>query len=127
MEKNGKKIVIIDDEEMLLGPLVELFEAEGFEVGSAKDGEEGLKKVTEVKPDIVIVDLTMPKMDGLTMLSKLRGIEGEKNIPVIIFTNTSDAEKINKAIEGGANEFLIKADWKLGDLIKKVKDKLGVK
>jgi len=126
MEKNNKKLLIIDDEEMMLGPLVESFEAEGFEVISAKDGEEGLSKAFEMKPDLILADLTMPKMDGLTMLGKLRANEGGKNIPVIIFTNTSDAEKISKAIESGASEFLIKADWKLADIIKKVRNKLGI-
>ena len=126
MEKNGKKLLIIDDEEMIREPLVESFEFEGFEVGSANDGEEGLVKAIEMNPDLILVDLTMPKMDGLTMINKLRENEVGKNIPVIIFTNTSDVEKINKAIESGANEFLIKADWKLADIVKKVKTKLGV-
>ena len=112
---------------MIREPLVESFELEGFEVGSASDGEEGLAKAIEMKPNLILVDLTMPKMDGLTMINKLRENEDGKNIPVIVFTNTSDAEKISKAIEGGACEFLIKADWKLNDLIKKVKDKLGLK
>lgn len=127
MEKNGKKLLIIDDEEMIREPLVESFELEGFDVISASDGEDGLMKAIEIKPDLILVDLTMPKMDGLTMINKLRENEVGKNIPVIVFTNTSDAEKISQAIEKGACEFLIKADWKLNDLIKKVKDRLGMK
>lgn len=124
--ENAKKLLIIDDEKMIAEPLAERFESEGFKIEMATDGEEGLQKALEILPDLILLDVVMPKMDGLTMLGKLRENEKGKNIPVIVFTNTNDAEKISKAVEGGASEFLVKVDWSLEDLVKKVKNKLGM-
>ncbi len=77
-------------------------------------------------PDLIILDLIMPKTDGLSMLKELRGDDWGKEVPVIILTNLSDAENVAKAMEKGVYDFLVKSDWKLEDLIKRVKDKLGI-
>jgi len=122
----SKKILIVDDENMILDPLSEKFKDEGFEVETASDGEEGLKKALEIIPDLILLDVVMPKMNGLEMLKKLRSEEKGKNIEVIVFTNVNEAEKIEEAVEDGASEYLVKVEWSLEDLIKKVKNKLGM-
>jgi len=126
MEKNGKKLLVVDDENMISEPLAEKFKDEGFEVETAADGEEGLKKALEIIPDIILLDVVMPKMNGLEMLSKLRKDEKGKNIKVIVFTNVNEIEKIEEAVKDGASEYLVKVEWSLDDLVKKVKGKLGL-
>lgn len=119
-----RKILIIDDEPNLLRILEEKFSKESFEVLRAKDGEQGLKAALKNKPDIILLDLIMPKMDGLTMLRKLREDAWGKNAEVIILTNLSDGASIDAALRGGVYDFLVKSDWKLADLVKKVKEKI---
>ncbi len=120
-QTKNKKILIAEDEEPMLKALVETFQNEKFDVFSAKDGEEGLKIALKKHPDIVLIDILMPKMDGMTMLEKMREDEWGKNVPVIILTNLSDMEKIADAVEDGMCEYLIKTDWSLDDVVKKVK------
>ena len=122
----SKKILIVDDEEMIIEPLSEKFKDEGFEVETACDGEEGLKKALEFLPDLILLDVVMPKMNGLQMLEKLRAEEKGKDIKVIVFTNVNEVEKVANAAESGTSEYLVKVDWSLEDLVKKVKSKLGV-
>lgn len=128
--KKVHKIVlveIIEDEEPVLSVLSSRFEKEGFDVIRAVDGEEGLKAALKHKPDLILLDLLMPRMDGLSMLKKLREDAWGKHVPVIVLTNLNDAEKVASAAEGGAFDFLVKADWKLEDVVKKVKQKLNIK
>jgi len=119
----NKKILIVDDENMILEPLSEKFKDEGFEVETASDGEEGLKKALEFIPDLILLDVVMPRMNGLQMLEKLRAEEKGKNIKVIVFTNVNEVEKVEDAAKSGASEYLVKVEWSLEDLVKKVKSK----
>ena len=100
-------------------------EMEGLEVIDAVDGEEGLKKFSEEKPDLILLDIIMPKMDGITMLRELRQRAEGKDAPVIILTNLSDADSIEASIKSGVSDYLVKADWKIGDLMEKIKQRLG--
>lgn len=120
-------VEIVEDEEPVLNVLSSRFEKEGFEVIRASDGEEGLKAALEHQPDLILLDLLMPRMDGISMLKKLREDDWGKNVPVIVLTNLNDADKVASATEGGAFDFLVKADWKLEDLVKKVRQKLNIK
>lgn len=122
----AEKILIVDDENIILEPLSEKFKDEGFEVETASNGEEGLKKALEFMPDLILLDVVMPKMNGLEMLEKLRAEKGGKDIKVIVFTNVNEVEKVEDAAKSGASEYLVKVDWSLADLVKKVKNKLGV-
>ena len=119
----NKKILIVDDENIILEPLTEKFKDEGFEVETACDGEEGLKKALEFLPDLILLDVVMPRMNGLQMLEKLRAEEKGKNIKVIVFTNVNEVEKVEDAAKSGASEYLVKVEWSLEDLVKKVKSK----
>jgi two-component system, OmpR family, alkaline phosphatase synthesis response regulator PhoP len=123
----GKKILIVEDDESLLKPLVSKFTKEGFNVGKARNGEEGLEQIQKFKPEIVLLDIIMPKMDGLTMLRKMRQMKIGQDIPVIVLTNLSSDDNVAEAIENGAYDYLVKSGWKLEDVANKVKEKLGIK
>ena len=121
----GKKIVlIIEDEAPMLAVLKDKLQESGFMTFQAKDGEEGLEVALTHKPDIILLDLLMPKMDGMTMLTKLREDSWGKKVPVIILTNVSpDTDTTLKAII--ANQpayYLVKSDVKLDTVTEKIKD-----
>jgi len=119
-----KKILIVEDEANLLNVLGDNFKSAGFEIFKAHDGEEGYKTAIEKHPDLILIDVLMPKMDGITMFKNLRKIEAFKNTPGIILTNLNDTETIQKAIESGAYDFLVKSDWEPKNLVKMVEEKL---
>ena len=122
--ENKKIILIIEDEKLLLNTLAEKFESEGFIVIRADDGEEGLQKAKAVEPDIILLDILMPKMDGLTMLNNLRHDGWAKGIPVFILTNVEDQAKMASAVDNLAQGYFIKSNWKLEDIVSEVKEKL---
>jgi len=120
-----KKILIVEDEQTLVKALTSKLENEGFEAEGAINGEEGMKLAKSKKPDLILLDVIMPRMDGMTMLKKLKEDEETKNIPVIMLTNLSDDKRVAESIESGAHDYLIKADWKIEDVVVKVKKKLA--
>ncbi|MFA6096782.1 MAG: response regulator [Candidatus Paceibacterota bacterium] len=121
MAKNNKKILVVEDEATLQKALNDVLVGEGFDVVSALDGEKGFQLAKEEKPDIILLDIILPKMDGFEVLTNLKATEETKEIPVIILTNLSDLENIQKALDLGANTYLVKADFHLDDVLKKVK------
>lgn len=124
MLKN-KKIAIIEDDPSLLAALHDKFESEGFSIFTANNGREGLEVIQKNNPDIVLLDIIMPVMDGLTMLKELRKTEVGKKLPVIILTNLNDAESMSESLSDGAFDFLVKSNWKIQEVVDKVKEKLG--
>lgn len=121
--KNGKKILVVEDEQALAKALISKLESSGFEVSWAQNGEECLKIAFGEYPDLILLDIIMPKMDGMTALNKLRQDSWGKNVPVIMLTNLSGAEDVNMATQNGVFDYLIKSDWRLEDVVKKVKEK----
>jgi DNA-binding response OmpR family regulator len=119
------KILIIEDEEALSMVLKDRFEDEDFEVVLANDGEKALATALDEKPDIILLDIVMPKLDGLSMLKELRNHEAGKTVPVMVLTNLSDTESVKEALAHGAYDILVKADWSVNDIIKSVKERLG--
>ncbi|OGE75351.1 MAG: hypothetical protein A3C85_02275 [Candidatus Doudnabacteria bacterium RIFCSPHIGHO2_02_FULL_48_21] len=115
------KILVVEDEEILLTALKEELSSGGYEVDGANDGQEGLDKVKSFKPDLILLDLVMPKMDGMEMLQRLKGSPETRDVPVVILTNLSDYERISEALSLGAMDYLVKANYKLEDLLDKVK------
>ena len=93
---------------------------EGFIVLEAENGEEGLDVALRDHPDLILLDIIMPKMDGLTMLKKLREDVRGKNTKVILLTNLSDNEKVSEALLQGSYDYLVKSDWKIGDVVAKI-------
>jgi two-component system alkaline phosphatase synthesis response regulator PhoP len=120
----NNKILITDDEPALLAILVDEFTQEGFEVMTAKNGEEGLNSSLKNRPDIILLDIIMPVMDGITMLHKLREDNWGKNVKVILLTNLSDSEKITKDISLLSDGYIVKSDWKIKDIVQEVYKKL---
>ncbi len=120
-----QKILVVEDEEILLTALKEELGQGGYEVEGAVDGFEGLDRTKSFKPDLILLDLLMPKMDGMEMLQKLKADSATRDIPVVILTNLSDYEKISEALALGAMDYLVKANYKLEDLLEKVKTVLS--
>jgi len=119
-----QKILIVEDQSALAIALHDKFAREGFDTIHANDGLQGLEMIEKEKPDLVLLDIVMPRMDGLTMIKELRKIDPNNAIPIIILTNLTDSEAVLNSIESGINDYLIKADWSLEDVVKKVKEKL---
>lgn len=126
MEANTKKILLVEDEEAIRTVLADKLRREGFQVIEGKDGEEGLSLSLREHPDLILLDIVMPKMDGLTVLKKLREDEWGKEVKVILLTNLSDVDKVAEALHGGSYNYLVKSDWKIEDVVKKVKEELEV-
>lgn len=122
MSKNKNILLIVEDDLALLKALISKFTKEGFNIIEAKNGQEGLKLALNKKPDLILLDIVMPRMDGLSMLKELRQDDWGKKVPVIILTNLSDVDYDIK--EHNVSDYLIKSDWNLQDIVKKVRDRL---
>jgi len=120
----SKTILIVEDEVSLRHALRDKLTHEGFSVSEAKNGAEGLKSALRDKPDLILLDIIMPKMDGMTMLKKLRIDKWGKDAKVIILTNLSDSQKVADAMAQGSYDYLVKSDWKIEDVIKRVNERL---
>ncbi|MFA6285466.1 MAG: response regulator [Parcubacteria group bacterium] len=121
-----KTILIIEDELPMLKALSDKFTLEGFEILEAKDGAEGLKVAVSKKPDLIILDIFMPVMDGKVMFQKLRADEWGKTVPVVILTNLNPDDKtLDELMKNGPSYYFIKSKWKLEELVSKVKKELG--
>jgi len=116
----NKKILLIEDEPTLQKTIGEVLKKENYEVLSALDGKTGLDLIQKEKPDLILLDLILPKMNGFEVLEELKSKEETKNIPVIILTNLERNEDINRALELGATTYLVKANYDLKDIVKKV-------
>lgn len=126
MAKINKKVLIVEDDKSFLWILRQGFDNEGFSVVFAQDGEEGLETAVEEKPDLILLDIQLPKMDGITMAKKLK----EKGIKtqIIFLTNFNDPEHISQAVEiVGETDYIVKSDLHLDQIVAMVKQKLGVK
>ncbi|MFA5736821.1 MAG: response regulator [Candidatus Paceibacterota bacterium] len=118
----AKKILIVEDDEFLRSLNAKRLETEGFEVSIAVDGSEALTKLTEIKPDLIFLDLLLPNVDGFEVLTKIKQDDTTKNIPVIVFSNLGQPEDIEKAKQLGADDFMVKANFTLDDVIAKIKE-----
>lgn len=99
MSDKAKKILIVEDELILLEVLVDNLKDEGFNVLEARDGEEGLEVALKEKPDLILLDIMMPKMNGMTMLKKLRDDRWGSKVPVMVLTNVGDSKNVMDALE----------------------------
>lgn len=120
----ASKILIIEDDQVLLDVLHRKLVKNGYDVYMAKDGEEGIKQVKEIEPDLVLLDIIMPKKDGFDVLETLK----KENIktPVIIVSNSGQSVEISKALALGAKDYLIKAEFDPEEVISKVKKVLNI-
>ena len=120
----ARKILIIEDDVSLIKALILALQKAGFETKDALTAEDGLLKAVKEKPDLILLDIRLPKMDGLTMLRKLREDPWGKEVPVVLLTNMNSPEHVAKATEYRAFDYLVKSDWKLEDVVNKIKQKL---
>lgn len=121
-----KKILIVEDELPLLKILTDKLSSEGFIIIGAKDGKEGLEFALKEAPDLILLDIMMPIMNGMEMLSRLRSNPTGQKIPVILLTNLGETSTVLEAKELNIEDYLIKSNLKLEDVVKIVKEKLGV-
>jgi two-component system, OmpR family, alkaline phosphatase synthesis response regulator PhoP len=120
-----KKILFIEDESALQKTFGDLLEARGYKIISALDGELGINLAKAEKPDLVLLDLVLPKVRGLEVLKQLKEDPGTKNIPVIILTNLEGISEVEQALELGAMTYLVKAQYDLEEVFVKIKKALG--
>jgi DNA-binding response OmpR family regulator len=117
-----KTILIVEDEPTLQKTLSIALQQEGYEVKSALDGEIGLKLAKEIKPDLILLDLILPKIDGFEALEELKNNDITKDTPIIVLTNLESTQEIEKALVMGATTYLVKANYDLKDIIEKIKE-----
>jgi DNA-binding response OmpR family regulator len=120
----NKKVLIAEDEPAMLNALADKFQREGCTVIRAENGAIALDAATREQPDVILLDILMPKMDGMQVLSNIRkGSDWGKKVPVIILTNVAANETITGGIiENEPAYYLIKSDWKLYEVVEKVRD-----
>lgn len=120
------KLLIIEDDLFLLNMYASKFELEGFEVILAEDGEKGWRTAIKEMPEIILLDIMMPKMNGFEVLEKLKSDDKVSKIPVILLTNLSQKDEIERAMNLGAADFLIKAHFRPSEVVEKIKKLLNI-
>jgi DNA-binding response OmpR family regulator len=118
-------ILIVEDEIDLRELLKNKLTEEGFDVLEAENGKIGLEMALSKHPDMILLDVLMPVMDGLSMLKELRQDDWGKNAPVVILSNFSEAEKITEGLEKNVYDYLVKSSWEPDTIISMIKKKLG--
>ncbi|OIO47229.1 MAG: response regulator [Parcubacteria group bacterium CG1_02_39_15] len=120
-----KKILLIEDEEIMIGLLQRKLTKEGYEISVAGDGEEGLKVMREVKPDLILLDIIMPKMGGFEVMEKINKDPELKKIPVIVISNSGQPVELDRAQKLGAKDWLIKTEFDPQEVVDKVIAQIG--
>ncbi|HEX8994081.1 MAG TPA: response regulator [Candidatus Paceibacterota bacterium] len=126
MTTDQKKILIVEDEDVIALPLADTLKQENFSVFTAVNGLEGLDIAMREKPDLIILDILMPKMDGLEMLRRLRQDAWGKTVRVIVLTNVGDTSKMADVVDEQVTDYLLKVDWDLNEVLNLIKQRLGV-
>ena len=113
-------ILIVEDEEFLVRTLQDNLNSEGFKTDAAMDGEEAVSKLEKIKPDLILLDLLLPKKDGFYVLSHVKKNPDLKNIPVIVLYNLGGDAEIKRALEMGADDYLVKSQHPIQEVVEKV-------
>ncbi|MFH1890310.1 MAG: response regulator [Candidatus Kuenenbacteria bacterium] len=116
-----KKILVIEDESAIADAMKIGLEESGYKAYVAYDGEDGLKQATEIVPDLILLDLVLPKKDGMAVLKDLRAEDKTKEIPVMILSQLSDTAKISEGVALGVVGYLVKVDYSLSEVVEKIK------
>ena len=125
MPKSKSKILVIEDDQFLLKVYKNKLEEEGFEVALAVDGIEGFSKAKENKPELILLDLILPKKTGFEVLEDLKNDEATKGIPVMILSNLGQESDIEKGINMGAVDYIVKANYSINEVVARVKEQLA--
>jgi DNA-binding response OmpR family regulator len=115
-----KKILFVEDEPNLQKTIGEILRQKSYKIFGAFDGVAGIEMVEKENPDLILLDLILPKKDGFEVLKELKANEKFKNIPVIILTNLEGTGDVEKALDLGATTYLVKANYKLEDIVEKI-------
>ena len=121
----AKKILLVEDEEIIMGILEKKLTQTGYQVSVARDGEEGLKAMKEVKPDLILLDIVMPKMGGFEVMETMVKDQELKKIPVIVISNSGQPVELDRAQKLGAKDWLIKTEFDPQEVIDKVVKQIG--
>lgn len=116
------KIVCAEDDKLISASLIEGFKAAGFDAIPAYDGEEALAKIREEKPDAVLLDIMMPKLDGLGVVWELKASPETASTPVVMLTNLSDSGTVSKILEAGITDYLLKSEQTIDQIVEKVQE-----
>lgn len=125
--KKDRTILIVDDEELITKALAKKLQGAGYSVLVQRNGEDGLSTALEKHPDLILLDMIMPKMDGMTFLDRIREADPwAKNVPIIVLTNLESGEQVEKSKQKGVYDYLVKTSWSLSDVLLKVNKALGI-
>ena len=126
MADEKRKILIVEDSKDFLWFLRQSFENQGLDVFYAEDGEKGLEETKKQNPDLILIDIQLPKMSGIEMAKKIK--EEGLNPKMIFLTNMNDPIHISEALEAaGESDYIVKVDVNIDSVVHRVKDKLGIK
>lgn len=116
----NKKILLVEDEKSISDVLKMKIESTGMNVSVATDGEEGLSKAITEHPDVIVLDLILPRLDGMSVLRNLRNDDWGKSVPVIILSNLGTGDEIQEASSLGVKYFLVKTEFRIEDVVSKI-------
>ena len=123
----SKRLLIVEDDEVLQKALRSYLVTENFEVSCALDGEEGVSMAFAEKPDLILLDIVLPKKDGYQVLQEVKANKETANIPIVLLTNLGSISDVERALEMGATTYLVKADYKLEEVTAKIKEILDIR
>ncbi|MFH1790325.1 MAG: response regulator [bacterium] len=121
-----KNVLLVEDDIFLAGIYKKKFEVEGFKISVSDNGEKGLVDAKKKQPDIILLDILLPKLDGFAVLKALKADPAVKDIPVILLTNLGQKDDVEKGIEMGAEDYLIKIHFKPSEVVEKVRKVLKI-
>lgn len=121
----AKKILLIEDEQLMIELLERKLNQEGYEISVARDGVEGLEKMREEKPDLILLDIIMPKMGGFEVMEEINKDVELKKIPIIVISNSGQPVELDRAQRLGAKDWLIKTEFDPQEVLDKVIKQIG--
>ena len=119
------KIIIVEDDPFLIDIYKDKLEESGYAVETVEDGDQVLNKITEARPDLVLLDIILPNVDGWEILRTIRNKPDTKDLKVIILSNLGQKEEVEKGVDLGATKYLIKAHFTPSEVIKEIKELLN--
>jgi len=120
-EQKSKTVLLVEDDVFIREIYDKKISLEGYKVELAKNGLEAIKKLEEITPDLILLDIIMPVMDGREVLAKLKSSKKWKNIPVVMLTNLSEKEEIEEELGLGVDEYIVKAHFTPSEVMEKIK------
>ncbi|MCL2452021.1 response regulator [Candidatus Saccharibacteria bacterium] len=126
MEQTKRKILLVEDDETLASIYKQRLEFEGFDVQHVNNGEDALSTAVKFQPELILLDVMMPKLNGFDVLDILRNTPSTRNIRIIMLTALSQPKDAERAHELGADDFLVKSQVVIGDVVARIKHQLGM-